>query len=100
MRGKRSRASSDASPQQPVKKLIKASGESSRNKVNKMTIAGSSTSKFNFDENEEISDPARDVTTFQKTCQSIQTLFENIKSMKDEGAEPSVSLHKFLNAML
>ena len=97
MRGKRSRASSDASPQQPVKKLIKASGELSRNKViNKMTIAGSSTSiKFDFDENEEISDPARDVTTFQKTCQSIQTLFEKIKSMKDEGAEPSVSLHKF-----
>lgn len=89
MRAKRTRASSDvsgASPQQPVKKLVKATSVTSE--TTKAKAKPSSSGNYPEDNDVE-SDPAKDVMTFQKTCQSIQTLFERIKSLKDQGIDPS-----------
>ena len=95
MRAKRTRASSDvsgASPQQPVKKLVKATSVTSE--TTKAKAKPSSSGNYPEDNDVE-SDPAKDVMTFQKTCQSIQTLFERIKSLKDQGIDPSVSSQYF-----
>ena len=98
MRGKRSRTSSEASSSssQPVKKLIKpsvtAEDESKLSRIKPVSTASTSAVANGSEVKSEVkSQSYNDEEKFRKACRTIQSLFEQMKALKEQDIEKTVS---------
>ncbi len=96
MRGKRSRTSSDASNSspQPVKKLIKPSVTAEdESKLSRIKQASSTSTTSAASGSVVESQSCEDVEKFRKSCRTLQSLFEQMKALRDENVEKTVSFY-------
>ena len=85
MKGKKIRSSDTAqSSPQTVKKIVKTSPGETATKVKRKP------SSCGGEESDQDGNPTKDVMTFQRTCHSVQTIFEQMKALKDKNVDPEV----------
>ena len=95
MRGKRSRTSSEASnsSSQPVKKLIKHSVTSEEDAKLARTKSTSASTTSNAATGNEVKNQSfEDVEKFRKASRTLQSLFEQMKELKGQNVEKTVSI--------